>query len=451
MATRNIVPRANGEGKLGTAEKKWGEVNAVKVTSNGNEVVTGPASATDDAVAAYNGTTGKVIKSTDKKASDLVTGPASAVSGNLPVFDGTTGKVIKDSGISVVSGTSILYQGIRRVPSLTEPIGVVLVQPGGGAGVWDRVDLNGNPIMVPPGYFSSRPEYQISVTAIDGQAMVNIDKFHYARLTLASGPYAGKKAWFINKTAFNGSEVHPAFLNNVGAEIDNFWVGAYEAVADGASKAASWNNKPPLVSIDFPTMVSRCSARNTGGVTGFRLIDIYQIAAIQYLALVEMGAPDSQTILGRGNCDCPSGGSAMNTGYTNAIWRAIHELWGNVWCMVQGIENRNGVLWVWNKNGTQSWVNTGLTLPDAGWITDMASVAGSGFDLNALFIPSATTPYMGEGSWSDYFNIAKDGTTKVCYHGGSWNDGSSYGLFRLNLYYPSSHSSAYIGGRLAKV
>jgi len=74
--------------------------------------------------------------------------------------------------------------------------------------------------------------------------MVNIDKFHYARLTLASEPYAGKKAWFINKTAFNGSEVHPAFLNNVGAEIDNFWVGAYEAVADGTSKAASWNNKP---------------------------------------------------------------------------------------------------------------------------------------------------------------------------------------------------------------
>jgi len=82
-------------------------------------------------------------------------------------------------------------------------------------------------------------------------------------------------------------------------------------------------------------MVSRCSARNTGGVTGFRLIDIYQIAAIQYLALVEMGAPDSQTILGRGNCDCPSGGSAMNTGYTNAIWRALHEFIGvmyGAWC-----------------------------------------------------------------------------------------------------------------------
>jgi len=34
MATRNIVPRANNEGKLGTSEKKWAEVNAI--TFNGS-------------------------------------------------------------------------------------------------------------------------------------------------------------------------------------------------------------------------------------------------------------------------------------------------------------------------------------------------------------------------------------------------------------------------------
>ena len=35
MATRNIVPRADGEGKLGTAAKKWGEVHAGSVTATG--------------------------------------------------------------------------------------------------------------------------------------------------------------------------------------------------------------------------------------------------------------------------------------------------------------------------------------------------------------------------------------------------------------------------------
>jgi len=360
---------------------------------------------------------------------------------NLPAF--VTEKDVDIEG-------SLVYSGPRRVPTLTEPVGVVLVQNGGGAGVWDRVDLNGEPISTPVGYFSSRPEYQLNVTDIDSQSMVNINKFHYARMSLTAGPYAGKQAWFINKTPFNGSEVHPAFLNNVGAEIDTFWVGAYEAFADGSTKAGSQNNKPPLVSIDFPTMVSRCSARNASGITGFRLIDIYQLAAIQYLALIEMGAPDSQTILGRGNCDSPIG-SAFNTGYTNAIWRAIHELWGNVWCMVQGIENRNGVLWIWNKNGSQSWVNTGVTLPNSGWVVNMADTAGSGFDLKALFIPSTTTSSMGQGSWSDSFSIVKDGTTKVCYHGGSWYSGSRYGLFGLHLSNPSSISHTDIGGRLAKV
>lgn len=81
----------------------------------------------------------------------------------------------------------------------------------------------------------------------------------------------------------------------------------------------------------------------------------------------------------------------------------------------------------------------------------MADTAGSGFDLKALFIPSTTIPYMEQGSWSDYFSIVKDGTTKVGYHGGSWNDGSYCGLFGLLLYGPSSDSHAHIGGRLAKV
>lgn len=387
-----------------------------------------------------------VTSNVQTQLNSKVTGPASAVNGNLPVFDGTTGKVIKDSGISVVSGTSILYQGIRRVPSLTEPIGVALVQPGGGAGVWDRVDLNGNPIMVPPGYFSSRPEYQLNITNIDSQSMVNIDKFHYLRKTLSSGPYAGKEAWFVNKTAFTGSAVHPAFLNTGGSEIDKFYVGAYEAFDDGGTKAGSQNNKAPLVSIDFPTMVARCEARNVDPITGFSLINIYQIAAIQYLALVEMGAPDAQTILGRGNVDS-STGSAMNTGYTNAIWRALHELWGNVWCMVQGIQQTNGQLQIWKNDGSQTFVDTGVTLPNNGYIATMSNATGTGFNLSALFIPAT----VGSGSWGAYFWIAKSDTTKVCYHGGSWYGGSSAGLFSLNLYSLSSYLYTYIGGRLAKV
>ena len=311
-----------------------------------------------------------------------------------------------------ISG-SLVYSGPRRVPALDEPIGVVLVATGGGAGVWDRVDLDGNPVACPPGYFSSRPEYSLNTSAIDNQCMVEIRKFHYANVVLSEGPYAGKRARFLNKTAFSGSQAHPAFLNSSGVEIDQFYVGGYEGYDDGGSKVGSTNNKTPLVSINFTTMLSRCTARNAGGVTGFQLIDIYQLAAIQYLALVEMGNPDAQVSLGRGNCDAPAGGSAMQTGTTTAIWRALHELWGNVWMMVQGIENRDGVLWVWNKDGTRAFVNTGFTLPDGGWVVDMSVAAGATFDLGALFIPGDTAAASDSGSWSDYFWITKDGTTKV--------------------------------------
>lgn len=345
---------------------------------------------------------------------------------------------------------SLIYSGPRRIPALDEPVGVVLVETGGGAGVWDRVDLDGNPVACPPGYFSSRPEYDTVVTAIDNQAMVTIGKFHYANLLLAEGPYAGKRARVINKASFTGSQVHPAFYNTSGAQIDQFYVGAFEAYDDGGTKAGSQNNKAPLVSINFNTMTGKCAARNTGGITGFQLVDIYQLAAIQYLALVEMGNPDAQLLLGRGNCDSPYG-SAMETGRTTAIWRAIHELWGNVWMMVQGIENRAGTLWVWNKDGTRAFVNTGLVLPDGGWVVDMSVAAGTGFDLGALFIPTETAGAQTSGSWSDFFWIVKDGTTKVCYHGGHWYHGSSHGLFTLDLHCAASSVGTDVGGRLAKV
>ena len=43
MSTRNIVPRNDGEGSLGTAEKKWGETNTNKLTVTTADIETGTA------------------------------------------------------------------------------------------------------------------------------------------------------------------------------------------------------------------------------------------------------------------------------------------------------------------------------------------------------------------------------------------------------------------------
>lgn len=45
MSTKNIVPRADGEGSLGTAAKRWGDVQSKKVTSEG-EVSAGSVTST---------------------------------------------------------------------------------------------------------------------------------------------------------------------------------------------------------------------------------------------------------------------------------------------------------------------------------------------------------------------------------------------------------------------
>ncbi len=408
MSTPNLVPRVDGEGSLGREDKRWGDVQTLLI--NGRTVTPTP--------------TANAIPAGDEN-----------------------GKLGSD-WIGDIDG-SLIYSGLRRVPSLSEPLGVVLVQTGGGAGVWDRVDLDGNPVFIPSGYFSSRTEYEVETMLIDSQSMAKIKKFHYSNVLLTAGPYEGKRARFINQIAFTGSAVHPAFLNTAGAELDQFYVGSFEAFED-TTKAGSQNNKTPLISISLTTMISMCAARNTGGVTGFSLINIYQLAAIQMLALIEMGAPDAQTILGRGNCDAP-GGSAMLTGCTNAIWRAIHELWGNVYMGTQGVENRDGTLWIWNKNGNQTYVNTGVVLPSDGSVVDMSVSSGTGYDLGAVFLPASTSGVITDGSWSDNIWMVKDGTTKVCYHGGRWSNGETYGLFALSFISLSSYTGTHIGLRIAKV
>ena len=84
----------------------WKEISQIgglldAITNLENTKVTGPASATDDAVVAYSGTTGKLVKNTTKKVADIVVGPASTASDTIAIFNGTTGKIIKDSGYTI--------------------------------------------------------------------------------------------------------------------------------------------------------------------------------------------------------------------------------------------------------------------------------------------------------------------------------------------------------------
>jgi hypothetical protein len=234
-----------------------------------------------------------------------------------------------------------------------------------------------------------------------------------------------------------------------GVEIDQFWIGATEATNDGGTKAGSAMGVAPLVNIDFPTMQARCAARNTGGVEGFRMVDIYQISAVQLLILIELGTPDVQGTIGAGNT---STWAAVNTGTSSAVWRGIYEFWGNVWSMVDGLQvGRANRVKIWDKNGNQSYQTTGVeTINRHGWPATLHDDVGDGWDLSLVFLPKTTSRKVS--IIPDYFfDFGWPGEENVYYHGGFWGSGSQAGLFCLNLNREASNSNASSGSRLAKV
>ena len=65
--------------------------------------VVGPASALNNRLAAFDGTTGKLIKDSGVLISSLgdVDGPGSATNNHIATFNGASGKIIKDSGVTI--------------------------------------------------------------------------------------------------------------------------------------------------------------------------------------------------------------------------------------------------------------------------------------------------------------------------------------------------------------
>lgn len=300
-------------------------------------------------------------------------------------------------------------------------------------------------------YFSGQYPWKgmVDVT-VDGQAMVYVPKFYVKYGAAPTGSVrAGKMCHWISDHAKTGYHVHPAFINN-GAEGDGFYIGKYEASVDASNsaKAASIVNKSPLVSIDFPTMQARCAARNmgTGEQAGWHMENIYEASAISLLALLEYGSTDIQTLIGAGNSNSSA---AVATGGTNAVYRGIHEWWGNVWEMVDGLQLQAGKIYVHKNDGSHAYVATGLQSPGSGYPVDVFDVNDIGYNMSDIFMPKTVSATQSDGSFSDYFWSTLSGTT-VCYRGGDWVDGASCGLFTLYLIYASSYAFSSIGSRLAK-
>lgn len=290
----------------------------------------------------------------------------------------------------------------------------------------------------------------MQAVTVDGQSMIYVPKFYYKIGTAPTGSQqAGNKCKWISDRKLNGYVVHPAFMKD-GVEKAGFYVGAYECCADptNGNKAGSLIGKSPLVNIDFPTMVARCAARNTGTgeQAGWHLWNIYELAAIQTLALIELGTPDVQTKIAAGNVNSSA---AVATGSTAAKYRGISELWGNVWHMVDGLKGNGTTIQMLDREGKNTYINTGVVAnTGSGYTKEMFTNAGTGFDFNDVYVPSTVDATATNGTYGDYYWAAT--SNFVCYHGGGWGNGAMSGLFTLHLGDVSGYYDTGVGGRLAK-
>ena len=358
--------------------------------------------------------------------------------------------------------------------SISPVIGICLAEEGGGAGNWCRVDKDGLPVTPPKTYFDYHPTYKaIRRVLVDGQMMQEHSKFYYKAGEIEAGPLAGKRARWISPEPLEGFKVFPSFLKD-GQEIDHWYCGTYQAIDTTPSAAAAQKilgSRPgnqPFVNVDFPTMQARCRARNTGGVTGFDMWDIYQVSEIQLLALLEAGTSDSQAFYGPGWVDGSNSRNVDDPTVASASWRGHVGLWGNVWCMVDGLRTRDSDkhIMLYANDGSKTWVDTGIVAPQRvkkgadwwdGYPINFRHQSGTGFDFSDIFYPEtfavrgvedslASVPDSFWGWQPDY----EQGSDRVCYLGAGWDDGGLAGLFALNLVNPPSAARLYIGCRLAR-
>lgn len=321
-----------------------------------------------------------------------------------------------------------------------EVVGIAL----GPEGRWRRIDLDVDTLPMAAEAFDAHPIWggMRDIVTDDGLHLVEIPKF-WVRFEVRGD----ERLWWVSPRAREGFDLHPAFLAADGRAVAVLRVAKYLAT-DKAGKIGVAAGQTPWTSITIDEARRRCEALGQG----WRMWSVYDQAAIQLLALIEMGTPDMQDAIARGNVD---GDGVKPTGSTGAAWRGIHDLWGNVWQFVDGLRiTSGGVIEVWHDllPGSDAWVNTGVAYgpgKDDGFPTDLHTEQDRGFNLSLLFLPSevsddredAIIPDYTWGRWQDRETIAL--------RGGSWGSGGNAGVFALALDHARSDASTSVGFRPA--
>ena len=275
----------------------------------------------------------------------------------------------------------------------------------------------------------------------DGQAMVYIPKMYVKNEKLPdTATYAGKYAYLIAPDKIDDTwHVHPAFMNN-GKEMSGVQIGKYLASKDSSGKAASIKGARFCTNITEDDAHKAGLTRNvsggTGEKTGWHMYNIYEHHLIARLMLIEYGPSDLQTLL------TASGGGM------DAKYHGIEMVWGGASYdeRFDGIDTlgTNSAVRIFKNDGSQTYVDTGITPCGEGWLKDVLHNKGTNYDLGDVFLAASVDGTQANGSFGDY-QLFGGG----CVFNSYWTADEHRGPFYLDDYGPSYVYSSF-GFRIAR-
>lgn len=329
----------------------------------------------------------------------------------------------------------------------------------------------------------------------NGNVMVSIPKFYYKVVPLklekikdGVGYHLVKGRWFVSEYPYIDFKVHPAFVRN-GIEIDEIFVGAYEASIYDASENVYLYEDEQVADFNTDKIVSITNAKPCSGKTqnltignarklcenngvGYSQMDFTTTSAIQLLLLIEYANFDSQTSVGQGvstlednpntennslktgltsTLGCSSGYIGEN-GKTSVSYRGIENFWGNIWSFIDGIniEAKGKHFAYWSNDDTTNNTDTNHKKINFTLCKTNGFVNRIGYDKDNdfAFLPTKATGASNKPC-NDYLwqNNNYNGWL-VALLGGHWHAGSSCGAFYWVLYDGSGYRSRDVGARL---
>ena len=381
-----------------------------------------------------------------------------------------------------------LYNSQKKTILRTDIVGVEWNQ---NTDTWRHIDINSNTLTLDTAYFDQHPiwgnikrcnmdatgdvlAYRGDETykndGSNGYVMVEIP----ATYVKTANPSANVYRWWVSPSPQPNFVLHYAFPQGGDGNYhysDHVYMGAYEAGFDTDHLLSQSGVQPK---VDTTIAGFQTYAGNIGD--GWNITNFWELALIRLLYYIEYADADSQTTIGRGIVDKPSGtgfageltgadgidnnlasngtGSGTGTdGLTPIAYRWIENLWGNAWQFITGYDAIDATYNLAKIDGTSS-----LTSPLTTYSSSTtAPITVDEYQSNLLyetnlefaFLPSSASGGSSSTYMYDYLWAHNAGETNVLLFGGTWTNSADAGAGSLYSIYEASVSSRSRGCRLS--